>query len=188
MIEDCKLQEIMTTIFAAIVGGVITLGGVAWTIQRNNIDRKVDEKKKAKPIFSFEMCVETLSSVAGKKICLTSENSEQYSCNVLALIENSDHSVFSIERVFHDGQWWDACGNKVVLPNAKVYLDINFNNNPEHIFMEIKDGMDALYYYHIKVLIVPTKGDKPSTTSFFHTVQGISEISFEEIEKKIMEK
>lgn len=107
----------------------------------------------------------------------------------MALIENSDHAVFSIERVFHDGQWREACGNKVVLPNAKVYLDFNFNNDPEDLFMEIKDGMATLYYYRIKVLIVPNKVDM-SIPSFFHTVRDISEVSFEEIDKgiKTMEK
>lgn len=179
--------ETFVTLFASFLGGGLTLIGVAWTIQKSNHDRMEDDKKKAKPIFSFEMCTEPLSSVDGIKICLTAEKSAQYSCNVLALIENSDHSVFSIERVFHDGQWREACGNKVVLPNAKVYLDFNFNNDPKDLFMEIKDGMGTLYYYRIKVLVVPNKVDM-SIPSFFHTVQGISEISFEEIEKKIMEK
>lgn len=60
VITDCQLQEILTTIFAAIIGGAITLGGVAWTIKseaknrqddfdKREQERKEEERKKAIP-------------------------------------------------------------------------------------------------------------------------------------------
>ena len=44
-----SLQSIVTTIVAAVYGGMLTLTGVAWTIKRQDEIRKEDEKKKIKP-------------------------------------------------------------------------------------------------------------------------------------------
>lgn len=45
VITDCKMQEIMTTIFASILGGAITLAGVAWTIKNSNETRIEDQHR-----------------------------------------------------------------------------------------------------------------------------------------------
>lgn len=45
VVSDKELQQIMTTIFAAILGGAITLGGVAWTIKKGDMDRQSDLKR-----------------------------------------------------------------------------------------------------------------------------------------------
>ena len=40
-------------IYAAVLGGAITLGGVAWTIRKAGEDRKEEDRKKYKPIVNF---------------------------------------------------------------------------------------------------------------------------------------
>ena len=45
VITDCKMQEIMTTIFASTLGGAITLAGVAWTIKNSNETRIEDQHR-----------------------------------------------------------------------------------------------------------------------------------------------
>lgn len=49
LLEDEKLQNIVTAIVASLCGGFLTLLGVAWTIKRQDEIRKEEEKKKAKP-------------------------------------------------------------------------------------------------------------------------------------------
>ena len=74
--------------------------------------------------------------------------------NVTALLENSEQAVFSVERVYHDNKWWEIQGNKVVLPNSSVYLDFNFTEDVNKLFIEIKDRLGNPYYYQIKVLML----------------------------------
>ena len=64
LVTDPSLQQILTTIFASVLGGAITLAGVAWTIKDANIkrqqdleriekDRKEDERKKYVPFINL---------------------------------------------------------------------------------------------------------------------------------------
>ena len=49
VIPDKLIRDITTTIIAAVYGGLITLLGVAWTIHKNEKDKKAEEIEKAKP-------------------------------------------------------------------------------------------------------------------------------------------
>lgn len=48
-----NLQTIITTIVAAVLGGALTLVGVAWTIRRQDDLHRRDEKSKNKPMFRY---------------------------------------------------------------------------------------------------------------------------------------
>lgn len=187
VVTDCKLQEILTTIFAAVVGGTITLGGVAWTIKKSDNDRKIEEKQKAKPIFTFVMKLRPLINIDGGKVCFDNEETIKFPNNVTALLENSEQAVFSVERVYHDNKWWEIQGNKVVLPNSSVYLDFNFTEDVNKLFIEIKDRLGNLYYYQIKVLMLNllTKHKGEMGNRVAHTIRELIEVSKEEIEELI---
>ena len=56
-INDCELRATLTTVMSGVLGGAITLAGVAWTIKDSNTkrqedleriekERKEDERKK----------------------------------------------------------------------------------------------------------------------------------------------
>ena len=49
VVSDTEMQQIMTTIFAAILGGAITLLGVAWTIKDNADKLRKERKLSIKP-------------------------------------------------------------------------------------------------------------------------------------------
>ena len=184
-------------IYAAVLGGAITLGGVAWGIRneaKNRNDdarqrdsaRREEEKKKAKPIFTFNMVYQDLDTVEGKRICID-DIQKPFEFEVLAQLENSEHSSFKVERVYHDNQWWDILGNNVVLPNKCVYFDFNFTEDVNNLFMEIKDGLGNAYYYEIKVLCLgliarlrPHLSDKK-----LYTIRELKEITLEEINERI---
>lgn len=51
--EFANLQSIITTIVAAVLGGALTLAGVAWTIRRQDDLHRRDEKSKNKPMFRY---------------------------------------------------------------------------------------------------------------------------------------
>lgn len=64
VLVDKTMQEIITSIFASVLGGTITLVGVAWTIKKGDADRQSDlkrleeerkeeERKKYRPFLNF---------------------------------------------------------------------------------------------------------------------------------------
>lgn len=203
-IQWCGLNEenfqTFVTVYAALIGGGITLGGVAWTIRiqaknrQDDLDKREqerveEEKKKAKPIFTFNMVYRDLDTVEGKRICLD-DNQQSFEFEVLAQLENSEHSTFKVERVYHDNQWWDVWGHNVVLPNKCVYFDFNFTEDVNNLFMEVKDGLDNTYYYEIKVLCLGLIARHQANLSNkkLHTIRELKEITIEEINERIQQR
>lgn len=195
IIPNSSLQEILIPIISAVYGGLLTLVGVAWTIKSNNKDRtadlerienerKEDERKKAKPLFTFNMFDHIPSTKDGRKICVTIEDLNK-DCSVHAEIENSDKCSFEIKRLYHDKKWYELNGNTVILPNSKVLFAFNFNDVFD-IYLEVVDSLGYTYYYELKVLhLVIGKGDD----KHFHTIREINEISTNILEnKRILEK
>ena len=184
IIPNDDLRNIIIPIVSAVYGGLLTLVGVTWTIRHTQKERKEEEIKKSKPIFTFNMLLNPLDNIMGKKVCFD-DNLVQYPCNVTAEIENSDQSVFSIEKVYHDNKWWTVEGNKIVLPNKVVIFDFNFSTDVNNLFMEVKDTLENSYYYEIKVLninFVSLKGGDKNP--YRHTIRELKEISLEEIIKR----
>lgn len=195
IVPNGNLQEILIPVISAVYGGLLTLVGVAWTIKSNNKDRtadlerienerKEDERKKAKPLFTFNRVDHIPSTKDGGKICVTVDDlNKDYS--VHAEIENSDKCSFAIKRLYHDKKWHELNGNTVILPNSKVLFAFNFNDVFD-IYLEVVDSLGYTYYYELKVLhLVIGKGDD----KHFHTIREINEISTNILEnKRILEK
>lgn len=189
IIPNDGLQEILIPIISAVYGGLLTLVGVAWTIKSNNKDRKADlerienerkeeERKKAKPLFTFNMFDHIPNVKDGRKLCVTIDDLNK-DCSVHAEIENSDKSSFEIKRLYHDKKWYELNGNTVILPNSKVLFAFNFNDVFD-MYLEVVDSLGYTYYYELKVLhLVIGKGDK-----FFHTIREIKEISTNVLKEK----
>lgn len=186
ILPDEQLKTIVTAVVAALYGGILTLVGVAWTIRHSDKERREEEKKKAKPIFTFSMVLEEIKDVRTKKVCFdVADNGIEYECHVVAELENSDHALFEVKRVFHDGKWNEIEGNTVVLPNKSVYFDFRFNYDVNNLFLEVKDGLDNFYYYEIKVLslnLLPSVVQN-SNAELLHTIRELKEISIDEINK-----
>ena len=198
------LQNILITIIAAVFGGSITLVGVAWTIRQGQIERAEDRKqleedskqeeiKRAKPLFSFSMLYGDNIDMTGAKVCFTPEDPGRFEC--YSFIENSDHSVFTMKRLFHDKKWIPLAGNSVCLPNSKTVFCFKINepfNRTSDIVLEIEDSLGNKYYYSILPLISPLSAketvnpNKPSSKNKKpeFTIIEIKEILLEELKKR----
>ena len=166
-----SLRTIVTAIVAAVYGGLLTLSGVAWTIHRSDRLKQEEEIQKAKPIFTFEMQYAGNVDLTGKKVCLSDEEPNDFAFRCFVLFENSNHSVFSIEGIYHDNKWCKMGGNKVVLPHGKVYVDFRFNELDD-VYMKIVDGLQNDYYYKMRVLLVD---HNPYVQEYLHTVNDLQE-------------
>lgn len=176
-IKDDKIQTIVLSLAAAIYGGLLTLIGVAWTIKKSDRDRKEDEEKKAIPLFSFNMLYEQPVGEIIKKVCFPKSLEIQYTDEVYVELENSDRSVVVLDRVFHDGSWFQLQGNTVMLPNKTCFLSFKYNS-PNDIYLIVKDAFDKEYAYHIRVLRIKMMAD---SGKYFNTVREINKIELKEM-------
>ena len=188
--NDNNLQTIVVSVLSAVLGGAITLSGVAWTInhsdktrkedlERIERERKEEEFQKAKPLFTFNIFDHVPSVKDGRKLCATIDDLHA-NCSVYAEIENSDKSSFEIKRLYHDKTWYDLNGNTVILPKSNVVFAFNFNEVFD-IYFEVVDSLENSHYYEIKVVyIAKEKGDG----KLFHTIKEIKEISQNILEVK----
>lgn len=186
IIPNPDVQAIVIPIIAAVYGGLITLVGVAWTIKKSDKDRKEDETKKVRPIFSYSMLRREPSlDVVVQKICFSDiALQDNFKCEANVELENSNQSPFEIKRVHHDNNWSEVEGNKMVLPSNKCLLNFRFSDNPEHIFMEVEDLLKNKHYYQLKILFL---GSQSTSGRLLHTVREINEISEDEMNKLIKE-
>lgn len=176
-IKDDKIQTIILSLAAAIYGGLLTLIGVAWTIKKSDRDRKEDEEKKAIPLFSFNMLYKPPVGEIIKKVCFPQSLEFQYKDEVYVELENSDRSVVVLDRIFHDGSWFQLQGNTVMLPNKTYFLSFKYNS-PNNIYLIAKDAFDKEYAYHIRVLRIKMMAD---SGKYFNTVREINKIELKEM-------
>ena len=176
------LQNVVTTIVAAVYGGLLTLVGVAWTIRRQDEIRKEEEKKKHKPIFTFNMVYDGEVSIGRyEKNCFSADEINKKAAIYFDL-ENSSKSVFTLSKIFHDGMWKEVYSNSVFLPNSKILFYCSFSS-PKNIYLEILDGLENKYYYELTAHRWVTCKD--SDGKLVYTIVGLKEITLEEINERI---
>lgn len=186
IVPNEEIRTIVITVIAAVYGGFIGLVGVGWSIRKSDKNRKEDEIKKVRPIFSYNMLREepTLDIVV-QKICLFDISFEnQDTCEVNVELENSNLSPFEIKRIYHDNKRVEAQGNTIVLPGGKCILNFRFTDNPLHLFLELEDLLKNKHYYQLRVLTLGPKA-LSSSGKFLHTVKAIKEIQEAEMNKLI---
>ena len=181
IIPNESLQQIIIPIVAAVYGGLLTLVGVAWTIKKSDRDRKEEEIKKAKPLFTYDIYMDEPLIRTGTKCCFVDKLDTQYQCSVTFGIDNSNHSAFELKRIYHDDVWLDLVNHTVVLPDKSIIVFFEFNN-PNNIFLEISDSLCNLHYYEIKVLHLDKKTKEGK---FYHTIRSLQQVKKEYVDKII---
>lgn len=181
IIPNESLQQIIIPIVAAVYGGLLTIVGVAWAIKKSDRDRKEEEIKKAKPLFTYDIHMNKPLIKTGTKSCFVDKLDIQYQCSVTFGIDNSNHSAFELKRIYHDGVWFDLANYTVVLPEKSIIVFFEFNN-PNDIFLEISDSLCNLYYYEIKVLHLDKKTKEGK---FYHTIRSLQQVKKEYVDKII---
>lgn len=189
--EFASLQSIITTIVAAVLGGTITLAGVAWTIKKTEKDRRKDELDKAAPIFtdmstnfySYKDKPDIITDII--KICFNSEHENWNNESGYAAFQNSDNSCFYIESILlPDGKTIFPEGGKVVLKNKIFLLQINVSKFHlfHYLILITADKFHNKFYYKMKFKREKISGNKiPILLTF-------AEVQHEDLKNLISEK
>ena len=170
---DNTLFNALITIFAAVIGGAVTLVGVAWTINNNKEEKRKEEIEKAMPYFTFNIVRNVPENIDGLKICFPEELELNYGCDTYGEIENSNHSVVILKKIYHDGKWFPLQCNNTLIHNGKLILNFKFSD-PNGIVLEVSDTLGNLYYYKLNVLHMGLING--NVNSSIHTIRGIKKI------------
>ena len=109
---DNSLRDIITTIVAALYGGLFTLVGVAWTIRKGDKDRQEEERKKNVPYVALVQ--KTLS--IGEKLSAYCINIEKGKANSEFYYNFSQFTIKNISN------------NHIFLVGIKINEKINYNS------------------------------------------------------------
>ena len=175
--NDNTVFNSLISLFSAIVGGGLTLGGVAWTIKHEKEIKEKEEMLKVKPFFTFNLLYGVPQLNIGEKACSLDNLELNYICRTYSEIENSNQSVLILKKIFHDKKWFNLEFNNVVIPSGKLFFNFNFND-PENIILEISDVLGNLYYYKLSIIHTALIGGEGNGV---HTISGFTEISNNEV-------
>lgn len=158
IIPDEKLQTIVLTIVAALMGGIFTLLGVAWTIKKGDDDRKADlhrmeedrkeeERKKLIPYIRISHDEKALVNATIKKIkekdVLNKDNKSSDNVSFFAVyrihfaIKNISNSNIILKGLFIDNDYFDFDEYTILEPNSVCKIEIG-DKSILTLFEEIK--------------------------------------------------
>lgn len=177
-------------IFAGLLGGVLTLTGVAWTIKRQDEIRKEDiakreeERKqeeivKAKPILSNTI-LKAIPHDFDLPVCVPlveyQDNIESYSN--IARIDNSENSSVYF-RKFYFNKWVDINSCQLVLKNHSVYLYFQSNYKVKiggnfYCYLKVEDLLGNAYYFKLNYIALSNSKNN------FNVLMNLHEIPKEE--------
>lgn len=132
-------------IYAAVLGGAITLGGVAWTIRRQDEIRNDEEKKKAKPFFRIiTIEEEDISTAYNNSIEFISKQPKEGDWpRIFIGLENTDKCPFYIDKIKVNNTYFYPKGksfvNKSEMFSLLIIGNIENPHDSEEIYLYITD-------------------------------------------------
>ena len=144
-------------IYAAVLGGAITLGGVAWTIRRQDEIRNDEEKKKAKPFFRIiTIEEEDVSTAYNNSIEFISKQPKEGDWpRIFIGLENTDKCPFYIDKIKVNNTYFYPKGksfvNKSEIFSLLIVGNIENPHDSEEIYLYITDC-----FYNERVLRLNT--------------------------------
>ncbi len=155
--DAISFMQAFLTLLASVVGGGLTVFGVAWTIKRQDEYKEKEEKQKAKPFFGI---VDLTNYKSGKSASHSIEfrprtNNVMNFCLEVCL-ENSDKVPFYIEKVVVGTD--ECCPDSTLLVTKEMLFEIDVyrekgeRNAEEKIFLHVID----VNYNKITYELIPT--------------------------------
>ena len=173
-LEDNTIFNSLITLFSSIIGGGITLVGVAWTINHNKLEKRKEEEQKAKPVVficnprtvslrSHNLLKALLYSYNEKGTLKKAQGNKTGYVLPQILIDNSDYSHVIVRgfRINDDFHIYDY--GQVLPKDETLYLksDFRFKYSKEinYVSIILQDMLENLYELVLNFTIVNDKKD-----------------------------
>ena len=164
--ENNNLQEIVLALASAVIGGALTLAGVAWTIKKTDDDRKAEEKKKAEPLFTFNLLFDDKIPDTHLICSACASQKDEPFYSHIAHICNSDNSNFYICSIKYKNDWYDVANANCVIKNREVYFVFYAPEISEETLKTYIRVKDILGYYHFYEVGYQIRKNKKSTQPY----------------------
>lgn len=172
--EDNTIFNSLITLFSSIIGGGITLVGVAWTINHNKLEKRKEEEQKAKPVVFIcdpettdirldNSIKKVLYSNNARGSLKKSEASKSAYVLPQILLDNSDYSHVVVRgfRVNNDFHIYDY--GQVLPKNESLSLLNNFRFKYEdtinYVAILMQDMLDNIYELEVNFSIIKKRKD-----------------------------
>ena len=169
-----SLQTIITIIVSSVIGGSLTLVGVAWTIKRQDKLRSEEEKKKYSPLIFIEGYLNNVESISSnyppiilKNFCLNSSfgqsidkesNGQKNQCIFYdILVCNAEYSYCSLVGIIINNNCFLSDYAHVLEKNKEYKVSImdhfDIHNQVDSVALLLKDTLGNYYRLNLVVEI-----------------------------------
>lgn len=155
--------EIFITIYSCVVGGLLTLGGVAWTIKQADKQRNEDRILENKPLFyPIALSQRQLSQSNLLEIAFVCKEEKGTDCIIMGVIENSDNSIVIIDKLIINDNEYKPLNHAIISKSNRYKILINTKNTliNDDIRLVVKDVLNNQYCYKIEVFETSRNGKK----------------------------
>ena len=132
---DNSLFIAIMSIYASLIGGVLTLTGVAWTIRHSENQRKDEERRRSQPLFTYvnnglslgiskTIYCDELRDI--ETIIDKNENSDEWLAIENFSMENSSKIEFFIVGIYLNGVLYRTLSKELIKKDYCIYF--NFRN------------------------------------------------------------
>lgn len=164
--QDAASQDLFNAImgvFAGLVGGALTLAGVAWTIKSEHVKMQEESAKAAKPLFALRQkdSFEVNHTIHGIRCEITISPA---SIKWYGYFINSNHSSLYILGVEIKETFYPLKSNNTILQNQEFTLVLkreeNVNDSNDSVTLLIRDQIGNTHRYNIKYVYDQSLGVK----------------------------
>ena len=155
--EFANLQSIITTMVAAVLGGALTLAGVAWTIKKSDKDRREEERKKCKP---FLIALNYYDDDAGSKGSLDTlfcedDNFHGKKLILYGNIKNISESIAVFTKIIIANKTFKVQTNAILEKGKPCQIIVNSSDNLYNDTAElyIEDILGNQYVYIVYCIL-----------------------------------
>ena len=161
-LDGCDF-EIFITIYSCVIGGLLTLGGVAWTIKQADKQRNEDKILENKPLFyPIVLSQRQLSQSNVLEIAFVGKEDKNADCVIMGVIENSDNSIVVIDKLIINDNEYKPINHAIISKSNRYKILIKTNNGliKDDIRLVVKDVLNNQYCYKIEVFETLKNGRK----------------------------
>ncbi len=140
------VNSIIIPIICSIITGGITFTGVLFTIHQENKKYKLIQQESLRPLFCVKE--EEDNQKYPEMVFNKPDIKDVYYRVPIVILQNTDHSVFKIKRIFVNNEEYKPQRNKVVLKNELIQLIVESSiNKIESFQIVVLDIYDNEYLY-----------------------------------------
>ena len=119
--------DMFVSVYSAVLGGGITLAGVAWTIRHTNKEKREDERKAIRPIIYPYNTPNPMDAMRRVSLEFVDQECKNYDGRYIGGIKNTDNGIFLVKELIVDNEHFLAQYEDVLDKNnyAEIVLYTN---------------------------------------------------------------